>query len=309
MLFFDYTVDLQLSETLSVVDRVRSQILSLPMSPKSEMRLMWESLAIRTWATLALAGHDLPKHHVATVLGHAAKPTRAAATIYAIRVAYEYIHMSWRANPKPIHLSALQTLFTLLYPENSFSALEKPLTELLSYLSQENTHPVIQASIAHIHIRAIPHDIDLGLLARMTHYLILTKYGYDLRGYVTPDRLWQEDKHTYERLLTIYRQTHHMTFWLSFMAESMRSTLETLLADLQESRFHIEFPKSFWELSDRQKQILRLLEAPDATITNRQVKKHFKVANITASRDLAKLTSLGLLYPHGKGRSVYYTRI
>ncbi len=45
------------------------------------------------------------------------------------------------------------------------------------------------------------------------------------------------------------------------------------------------------------------------TITNKKVQKLFKVSQITASRDLAKLASVGLLFTHGKGRSVYYTKV
>lgn len=311
MLSFDYTVDLQLSETLTDVDQLRSHILSLPMSPKTEVKLQWEALAIRVWATLAINGLDLPKHHVATILGHATKPTRSTQIIYAIRSAYEYVHASWRANPKPVSLPGLQTLYSLLYPQpdNLFSSYEKPLAELVEYLSAENAHPVIQAAIAHLYILTLPSTRDLGLFARMTHYLILTKYGYDLRGYASPDRAWQEDIRTYTRLKDAFVSTHHMTLWLSFMTEGMRQNLDVLSKDIEGSRFHIEFPKSFWELSDRQKQILRLLEVPDTTITNRQVKKRFKVATITASRDLTRLASMDLIYPHGKGRSVYYTKI
>jgi hypothetical protein len=311
MLSFDYTVDLQLSETLADVDRLRTHILSLPMSPKTETRLEWEALAIRTWATLALAGHDLPKHHVATILAHTIKPTRSTATIYGLRAATEYIHTSWRANPKPVSLPGLSTLHTLLYPhpDAPFQSLEQPLSALTSYLSAENAHPVIQASIAHMYILTLPALSDSGLFARMTHYLLLAKFGYDLRGYATPERAWQEDARTYGRLRDIYLETHHMNLWFSFMAERMRNCLETLYGDIGESRFHIEFPKSFWELSDRQKQIMRLLETPDTRVTNREIKRRYKISNITASRDLTRLASLGLIYPHGKGRSVYYTKI
>lgn len=309
MLSFDYTVDVQLSETLAEIGILRSHILALPLSPATEHKLQWEGTAIRTWATLFLDGRDAPKHQVATILAHPTKPTRAAGMIYGIRNTYDYIHATWRANPKPIGIGAFQTIFTLLYPQTLFSQIEKPSTELLDYLSAENAHPLVQASIAHIHILTMPGLTEPGLLARAVHYLFLAKYGYDIRGYITPDRVWQEDIRTYTRLTAEYARSHHMTQWFAFMAESMRRSLETLSHDIEESRFHIEFPKSFWELSDRQKQILRLLEAPDATITNRYVTKHFKVSPITSSRDLAKLTSLGLIYPHGKGRSVYYTKI
>jgi len=230
--------------------------------------------------------------------------------IYAIRIAYEYIHTIWRASPKPFNTGGAQTLFTLLYPhpEKPFSALQEPISRLTTYLSAENAHPVIQASIAHLYILTMSRA-DLGLFARMTHYLILAKYGYDVRGLSAPDRQWQEDANTYTRLADNYRANGHMTTWLAFMAEHMRQNLELIARDMESSRFRIEFPPSFWALSDRQKDIVRLLEKPDMTITNRYVQKHFKVSQITASRDLTKLTTLGILYPHGKGRSVYYTKI
>lgn len=310
MLSFDYTIDLQLSETLADIDTLRNHILSLPMSPKAEVKLQWEALAIRTWSTLALSGLNAPKHHVATILANPTKPTRGTETVYAIRAATQYIHSSWRANPKAVNLSGLETLYAMLtpHPDIPFSQVETSLTELITYLSEEHAHPVIQASIAHLFILTMTQGRDLGLFACMTHYAILSKFGYDLRGFVTPQRSWREDMATYRRLRDIYVETHHMNLWLAFMAECMRHTLETLSKDIEESRFHIEFPKSFWELTDRQKQIMRFLETPEATITNRKATKRFKISTITASRDLSRLTSLGLIYPHGKGRSVYYTK-
>ena len=68
-------------------------------------------------------------------------------------------------------------------------------------------------------------------------------------------------------------------------------------------------PNSFWQLNDRQKSILGFLENPDATITNKRVRSLFKISQITASRDLTKLANLGLLFAHGKGRSVFYTKV
>jgi Fic family protein len=147
------------------------------------------------------------------------------------------------------------------------------------------------------------------VFARLVHYLFLAKYGFDIRGYVTAERVWQDDTATYTRLIDAYIKDHTLTRWLEYIAQSMQTTLETTLTDIQESRFHIEYPASFWELSDRQKEILKCMENPQASMTNRQVHKRFKVSQITASRDLSRLTSLGLLYPHGKGRSVYYTKI
>jgi hypothetical protein len=311
MLSFSYTISLQLRETLNTINRLRTQILALPLAPKTETKLAWEGLAIRTWATLSLAGYTVPKHEVATILANPVKPTRAVSTILGVRRAYDFIHTQWRANPRPVSMPALETLFGLSYPAKPgiFSSIESSIKELLSYLDAQEEHPVIQASIAHMHILTIPELPEPGLFARLVHYMFLAKYGFDIRGWVTPERVWQADRVTYTRLVDAYRRDHTLTRWLEYMAQSMQTNLETLAADISESRFHIEYPPSFWELSDRQKEILTLMDSPEASITNRQVHKRFHVSQITASRDLAKLTSLGLLYPHGKGRAVYYTKI
>ena len=311
MLSFSYTSTLQLRETLNTINRLRSQILVLPLPQKTEIKLVWEGIAIRTWATLSLSGLDAPKHEVATILANPVKPTRAIARILGVRRAYDIIHAEWRANPKPVSVAALEELFQLCYPEshNGFSTIDQSVKELLTYLDVQEEHPVIQAAIAHMHILTIPGFTDPGVFARLTHYLFLTKYGYDIRGYITPERVWQTDETTYARLITEYQREHTLTQWIEYIAQSMATNLESILSDIQESRFHIEYPASFWELSDRQKEIMRLMETPQTAITNRQVHKRFKVSQITASRDLSRLTSLGLLYPHGKGRSVYYTKI
>ncbi len=311
MLSFSYSISLQLRETLNTINRLRSQILVVPLPQKTEIKLVWEGIAIRTWATLSLSGLDAPKHEVATILANPVRPTHAIARILGVRRAYDVIHSEWRANPKQVSLPALEELFRLSYPDkpSGFSSVEQPVKELLTYLDAQEDHPVIQAAIAHIHILTIPGFTDPGVFARLTHYLFLTKYGYDIRGYITPERVWQTDETTYTRLLTDYRSDQTITQWIEYIAQSMQTNLESLLADIQESRFHIEYPASFWELSDRQKEIMRLMDNPQVSITNRHIHKRFKVSQITASRDLARLTSLGLLYPHGKGRSVYYTKI
>ena len=64
-----------------------------------------------------------------------------------------------------------------------------------------------------------------------------------------------------------------------------------------------------WKLTERQKKIMEKLENPNIQITNRDVQKMFTVSQITASRDLSKMVNLGILLPHGKGRSIFYTRV
>ncbi len=65
---------------------------------------------------------------------------------------------------------------------------------------------------------------------------------------------------------------------------------------------------SFFDLNERQKEIISLVDKPNSKISNKHVQKIFNVSQITASRDLAKLASLGLLFAISKGRSTFYTK-
>lgn len=308
MLSFAYTIDLSLKDSITRIDQTRRHILSLPLPVHSEQKLAWEGNAIRTWATLALAGHDLPRAHIAALLSHPTKPTRSVSTIYRLRECYQFIHTSWRGNAKAVSVAALETLFTTLSPDktNVFREHESDVKELLAYVGTGTEHPVIQAALAHRHVLRTFADGDAGVFARMAHYLFLAKYGYDVRGWATPDRVWTATGKSYARLIA---QNDSLNPWLSYIIQSELTDLTNLLANIQTGTFHVEYPQRFWELSQRQKAILTSLEDPHAKITNRDVKRSFKISQITASRDLARLTTLGLLYPHGKGRSVYYTKI
>ncbi len=302
MITFSYTITLQLQTTLRDIDALRARILTYPMPPKTEQKLAWEATAIRIWATLALSGRKVPSREIATILSHPVKPTRALQTIYAIRDIYTAIHTNWRGNPKPLTSSGWEDLF----PN---SILHTVPAELFSYLQTESEHPVIQAGLAHAYIFMESREEDADITARLMHYLLLAKYGYDIRGLAAPEQAWQHDESTYHKLAGASRTAPNLNLWLEFIVDSMHDHLGTLYKNISTTHFHIEFPPAFWNLTERQKEIMQYLAPPHATITNRIAKKRFHISPITASRDLAKLTTLGLIYPHGKGRSIYYTKI
>jgi Fic family protein len=196
----------------------------------------------------------------------------------------------------------------------NFNGIEKNLHELLKYLDAKQEHPAIQSAIIHMQLLVRPPDLtpeweDNGLFARMAAYLFLAKYGYDIRGYMYPERVWLAVPATYFHLQEEYRKSGNLTMWLEYIAESLVNNLTAIARDIETSASHIEYPPSFWDINDRQKEILTSLDNPGMKVTNRMVQKKYRLSQITASRDLTKLSSLGLLYPHGKGRSVYYTKI
>jgi Fic family protein len=103
--------------------------------------------------------------------------------------------------------------------------------------------------------------------------------------------------------------TTSLTLWLEYFAESILEQTEEIFQSIKNPKTGmIDSGKSYCELNERQRSILSFLDQPQMTITNRQVQRKYKISQITASRDLTKLTNLGCLFSHGKGRSVYYTR-
>ena len=76
----------------------------------------------------------------------------------------------------------------------------------------------------------------------------------------------------------------------------LQNTLKRYARELKDlSPDGLGISSSFWDLNERQKVILGILDQPGVSITNKTVQKRFKISQITASRDLSKLAILGLL--------------
>jgi Fic family protein len=151
---------------------------------------------------------------------------------------------------------------------------------------------------------------DQGKISRLAHHLFLAKTGFDIRGMYAAERIWGQDPKAYAFAITQAIKFGQLTPWLEYMAHTTKLGLQQLLTQLEkESQTVTDTQEHPGELSRRQREILDLVAAPDAHLTNRTVQTHFHISAITASRDLTHLVALGFLYAHGKGRSVYYTRV
>ena len=123
------------------------------------------------------------------------------------------------------------------------------------------------------------------------------------------EEYYRRDIVTYHRMLEISKIQGNMTLFLEYFVYGMSASLEKIMDDIRSLKTGEYLPASFWKLNSRQKAIMETLENPEEKITNKQVQKRFNVSQITASRDLTNLTNLGLLLTHGKGRSIYYTKV
>lgn len=288
---------------LNKIELLRQKILLTPLPPKTELRLRWEAMLNRIyWAMVFSKTRSINKTKVVRLISNQEKGEirKEDHEILKYKNALDYIRENWLVSKKLVTIKDVLTLHKLA-GNGRFRSSQEVLKQLLDYLQKTPEHPVIQTAIAYSQIiRIAPFTKENTQVASLLAYLFLYKAGYDFRGLLVLEECWQPSLVVLSENLT--------TFLENFSKVLANQLGKTANFDL-ESQAQLGLSASFWQLNDRQKAILNFLENPDATITNKKVQSLFKVSQITASRDLTKLANLGLLFMHGKGRSVFYTKV
>ncbi len=315
MISLSYNLSPQLKNRLARADSFRKEILLTSIPPSLKLKIQWDTLINRIYHSLSLSNSDLTKSEIIKVLtSYGTDSTKIknqdSQNIINYKRAFDNIYHNWLVSRKNVTLKDILILYDticngkLIIPASSFQ-------ETLDYIQAREDHPIIQAGLASIGILKIrPFSNDNEKFSRLIVYLFLYKYGYDVRGFIEPEGVWIDNKEAYFDSIKIGVNASSVTIWLEFFANSVALALESAYKSIKsESLDSWDRSDSSSKLNDRQKNILSLIDQPGSTITNQKVQKKFNVSQITASRDLSKLTSLGLLFHHGKGRSVYYTRV
>lgn len=308
MINFSYNLSLILKSHLSNIDLLRQKILLTPLSSATELRLRWSATVNRIyWALTFSKEKSINKANVIKIINRKEKGEirKEDGEILKYKNALDYIRQNWLVSKKTVTPKEVLTLHNLAC-YGKFRSSDRDIKQLLDYLQKSPENPVVQAAIAYIQtITMSPFTLGNTQIAYLLAYLFMYKAGYDFRGLLLLEDCWRPD-------LIIYRP--NLTPLLEEFAKLLGQSLEKtanfdLSLDSARDGKLSGVSASFWELNDRQKEILTYMEQPNLTITNKKVQKLFKVSQITASRDLAKLTNLGLLFVHGKGRSVFYTKV
>jgi len=317
MLNISYNISPKLQEHLGKIEELRKQILLNPILPTKELQLRWEATFNRIYYSLKLAGNSLKRESMLKLLSEVThkKASNDQKAVLKYKDALNYISQNWQGSQNTVDAKALIDLHRLIGGNGRLRVPQAGLQRLLDYLQTRTENPIIQAAIVAIEMEKMQLFTEYNnLIAHLTADLFLYKYGYDFKGFLAYEAAWIQDenppaggfKENHERALS----SLSLTLWLEYFAESVLKQLEIIIQSINKPRSGIaELKESFWRLNERQKSILSFLDQPQATITNRQIQKKHKISQITASRDLAKLTNLGHLFSHGKGRSVYYTKI
>jgi Fic family protein len=318
MAILSYHLSERLKDYLATIEKLRQKILLFPLNPKEELRLKWEMNLQRIFWAMSLIDNPLNKSDVIKLLSTPPKKklNNSEKDILNQRNAMNYLKENWLVSTSPITINTIRHLYDIACKETSgavgtvFNTFEKEINLVLEYLQTGNENPIIQAGIAEIQISIInPFTSGNGRMARLMPYLFLYKYGYDFREMLNLEEFYRRDLVAFRQIRENVRNTKNLTLWLEYFTFGIITQLKKAIGIIEQSKFQTDIAASFWRLNDRQKQILLSLEQPGARITNKNIQKNFGVSQITASRELAKLVNLGLLFPHGKGRSVYYTKV
>lgn len=307
---FSYTVTPQLKETISQIDYARSQILQVLVSPLDEQRLRYEASNNRVYFTLLNSDFKVSKEHIVSYM----EPTRRRGINAAEKLAvkykrvFNYLYLDWYVSSESLDAN------TLIRLENMFThprlAMEREsLTHMLKFMQMASDHPVIQAAISLILLCLNPpFNGESEHMSHVVPMLILYKHGYYLRGLLNIEEPRNHDRLYFEQLLKESRATRNYTVFLEYFARSLLQQSERTYLKFKNRTFETSYSQEFFKLTERQKMILEAFDKPGMRITNKKVQEVYRVSQITASRDLARLAELDLLTSMGKGRAVYYIK-
>lgn len=313
-----YTITEKIKNLLATSDKLRAKILLTPVSTRVEREIKWFFKVERIKWAMAFTETPLSDFEIIKILGspYPKKPTMVEKQVFALKNVFEYIQETWTASPKPVELVTIKRIYEIgckPYMGRMLGLTDmslKMVYDTFNFLNQGKEHPIILAGIAQVEfVNARLLEYGNPVVARLLSYLMLYKNGYDIRGMYNLDEYHKKDLQVYNTLLDTVSNLPNITAWLEYYAQGVVENLENSLQKINDESLITKRTKTILKLNHRQKELLSTLEKPGTKVTNKDFQKLFGVSQITASRDLSRLTNLGFLLTQGKGRSVFYTKV
>ncbi len=317
MLDIVYAISPYMLRFLEKAEVARKQIILYPMEPKKELTVQFAATMDRIYFGLTETEIPVLREKIKSILSNQIvfamqknpqKRDLIQNTVLGYKQSLDYIKRDWTLNPNPVHVKNIMQIYDYIGGEKSATT-EKHLQEITTYLQVSSDNPYVQGAIAKLLYRSLlPPGIKADMFSTLCSYLFLYRGGIDCRGLMVLEKPWAEEHKIFLGHYQTAVAKPNVTSWVEYFVKTLSQSLELTYSQLSQTE-KLPVQEKIGELNERQKTIMTLLDDPKTVITNRTVQKIFHISQITASRDLAKLTSLGLLFTQGKGRSVRYTRI
>lgn len=315
MLLLSFSISDQLREMIQVIDSTRRNVLLTPIQPAVELALQWNASVTRLHNLMLMHTIPVSKTDVIAILQKKdiRKEEGMKKHLIAYKDALDYITRTWSLNPKPVEFHNLEAVAEIA-DVKSFWQLSRlhfeQMKTLLAFIQSRNDHTVIQMGLSFSHFAILAQEYkDIMKLGALVGYIFLYKGWYDLRKLMIYEDGFIHNRDLFHKHIERLQQEGNSSSFLQYFTEELYDQSNKVIQTIKKANEEI-IDTSFWtRLTERQQKILSLFDNPSVHITNRTVQSKFHVSQITVSRDLARLASLGLIYSHGKGRSVYYTKL
>ena len=190
------------------------------------------------------------------------------------------------------------------------------IDSLCDYInSEEFVHPVIKGAIIHFLIAYIHPFVDgNGRLARSLQYWYSLRKGYRIFEYLAISRIIKERRENYDRAYLLSETDgNDMTYFIRYVLKCIEDSLEEFTGYVERKNKEYEKPMDAYEgydLNMRQRAILRDALSSGEPFSISEVQSSYQVSYQTATNDINKMESLGLLKKYAKdwNRMLYVPR-
>jgi len=304
MLSFSYILSPTVKLELEKIELTRRDILLQIVSPRIERRLKFENLVKVIVSTLYLSGKSSSTREVVNILKGHKVSSPITNDVLAIRNTIDYMRENWLAEKEEVTSQDLAKILRIASPKDRMD--NARMEQIVSFIHAGREHPIVSCALTFILILGELKDDKVGIkISSNVSILFAYDHGFDFRGLLNLPELFVSDLANLSEKTRTGLKSGNLSDFIEYYVQVFSIGAEQAYNRLAgANREHVKT----LDLTQREQKILTLFEIPDAKVMNRDIQREFKVSQITASRDLASLATLGLILRRGKGRSVYYTK-
>lgn len=307
MLTFSYTASHFLKNEIEKINATRDKILLRQLPRKEELQLRWETNIDRITQSTRITPQKLKRQEVLDQLDPRKKRLKKNYSRSYLD-AIEWVNQNWYLTNDKVPYSAVKKILSVF--EEEVRVDEKQVGDALDFVQVNPENPIVASALIFFLIHQILPNNDNNIkISIIVSNIFMYKGGYDFRGLLNLEEFIASDLDHFKDLIARAEKEQNLSAFLEYYTQAVSISAEKALLKISTGQFSNDLPRAFYELTERQKDILSMFSRPGIKISNKTVQKEFGVSQITASRDLAKLHTLGLIFSAGKGRSVYYTKI
>lgn len=307
MLTFSYIISPNLKREIERINETRSKILLELISRQEELQFRWETILERITQGSRFTSQKLKRQEVLDDIDPRRGNINGTENMSYLK-AFEWVNQNWYLNNQAVELQSIKKILSFFGIRARLD--EKQISDALDFIQVNPEHPIIQAGLSFfLTYQILPKDDNNIRLSIIVSNIFMYKYGYDFRGLLNLEEFLVSDLTHFQELSSHAEKERNLSSLLEYFTQAISISAEHAARKIAKRQFKNDLPSSFYNLSERQKEIIGMFSKPGIKISNKTVQKEFGVSQITASRDLAKLHALGLIFSAGKGRSVYYIKI